>query len=164
VVWNYFLQRRKDFYLQTGNTLSFAQMCKELTLLKQLPDFAFLADCDSQALQQVLRDLCTAFANFLAGRANFPKRKSRRRTPNAFRIPQRVRIEGGNVSIPKVGLVEVLLHRAHHHCAHLRFVVCQFADVGVGSPFVRDRFQHLCVAAKAGVKRLRCTRGSDFVR
>src|SRR5260370_33416717 len=111
LVWNYFLQRRKDFYRQTGKTLSYARMCQELTLLKQHPDFAFLNDCDSQALQQVLKDLCTAYTHFFAGRARFPRRKSRRRTPNAFRIPQRVRIEGGSVCIPKVGLVELLLHR-----------------------------------------------------
>jgi putative transposase len=86
-------------------------MCQELTLLKQHPDFAFLNDCDSQALQQVLKDLCTAYTHFFAGRARFPRRKSRRRTPNAFRIPQRVRIEGGSVCIPKAGLVELLLHR-----------------------------------------------------
>src|SRR5437762_1621901 len=86
VVWNHFLQRRKDFYRETGTTLSFEQMCQELTILKQQPDFAVLNDCNAQVLQQVLRDLCAAYLNFFAGRAKFPKRKSKRRTPNAFRI------------------------------------------------------------------------------
>ena len=112
LVWNYFLERRKDYYQETGKTLSFAQMCQELTLLKQHPDFVFLKECDSQALQQVLRDLHTAFVNFFEKRAKYPKRKSRKRTAHSFRIPQRVRLEGDCVYIPKAGLVEIVLHRA----------------------------------------------------
>jgi putative transposase len=111
LVWNYFRERRQAYYQETGKTLSFEDMCKELTALKQHPDFTFLADCDSQALQQVLRDLCRAYVNFFEKRAKFPKRKSRKRTTNAFRIPQRVKIEGDQVSIPKVGLVGMVLHR-----------------------------------------------------
>ena len=76
LVWNHFLQRRKEHYHATGKRLSYNALCKELTLLKQQPDFAFLNDCDAQALQQVLKDLCTAYVNFFAGRAKFPHRKS----------------------------------------------------------------------------------------
>jgi putative transposase len=110
-LWNFFLQRRQAYYRETGKTLSYAAMCRELTLLKQQPDFAFLNECDSQALQQVLQDLCRAYVHFFEGRARFPKRKSKRHTPHAFRIPQRVHVQGDWVSIPKVGLVPVLQHR-----------------------------------------------------
>ena len=111
LVWNHFLQRRKEHYHFTGKRLSYTALCKELTRLKQQPDFAFLNDCDAQALQQVLKDLSTAYVNFFAGRAKFPHRKSKKRTPNAFRIPQRVRLEGEEVCLPKAGLVPALLHR-----------------------------------------------------
>src|SRR5258708_5297112 len=111
LVWNYFRARRQAHYKATKKSLAFQTMCQELTLLKQQPDFAFLNDCDSQALQQVLRDLCTAYTNFLEGRANVPRRKSRKRTPNSFRIPQRVHLQGECVSIPKAGLVPIVLHR-----------------------------------------------------
>lgn len=112
LVWNYFLARRQDTYRETGKTLSLAAMCRELTLLKRHPDFVFLCECDSQALQQVLRDLHAAYLHFFEKRARFPKRKSRKKTANAFRIPQRVKPpEGGLVSLPKVGAVRILLHR-----------------------------------------------------
>ena len=111
LVWNYFLQRRIDHFKATGQTLSFAAMCLELTTLKQQPGFEFLAECDSQALQQVLRDLNSAFINFFQKRARFPRRKSRKRTPHAFRIPQRVALQGCFVLIPKVGPVPIVLHR-----------------------------------------------------
>lgn len=111
LIWNYFRARRQDYYCETGKTLTFATMCKELTALKQQSEFAFLNECDSQALQQVLSDLCTAFTLFFEKRTRFPRCKSKRRTPHAFRIPQRVKIEGSSVSIPKIGLVPVVLHR-----------------------------------------------------
>jgi len=111
LVWNHFLQRRKDHYQETGKTLSVGEMSRELALLKQHPDFIFLNECDSQALQQVLRDLHTAFVNFFEKRAEFPRRKSKKRTRNSFRIPQRIRLEGDCVSIPKAGLVEIVRHR-----------------------------------------------------
>ena len=111
LIWNYFRERRQAHYKETGKTLSFEEMCKELTLLKQHPDFTFLAECDSQALQQVLRDLCRAYVNFFEKRAKFPKRKSKKRTSHSFRIPQRVRLDGDYVYIPKAGLVEIVLHR-----------------------------------------------------
>jgi putative transposase len=112
VVWNTFLQRLQDRYAATGKSLSYAAMCRELTVLKQQPEFVFLNACDSQALQQVLKDLCTAYVHFLEKRTHFPRRKSKRRTPNAFRLPQRVRVEGESIYIPKVGRVPVVLHRA----------------------------------------------------
>lgn len=111
LIWNHFRERRQQHYRETGKSLSYAAMCQELTALKQQPEFTFLNECDSQALQQVLRDLCTAYVNFFEKRARFPKRKSKKRTPHAFRIPQRVRVEGDQVYIPKAGKVSVVLHR-----------------------------------------------------
>src|SRR5690348_12953350 len=77
LVWNHFLERRQQHYRQTGQTLSYAALCRELTVLKQQPEFAFLNECDSQALQQGLKDLCTAYTRFFEKHARFPKRKSK---------------------------------------------------------------------------------------
>jgi putative transposase len=110
-VWNWALERKQAVYQATGQSLSYGELAAELVQLKQQPQTAFLRECDSQALQQTLRDLERAFLSFFAGRARFPKRKSRKRTPHAFRIPQRVRVEGPRVRIPKIGLVKLRLHR-----------------------------------------------------
>src|SRR5215472_10457960 len=78
LVWNHFRERRQAYYRETGKSLSYTAMCKQLTALKQQPAFAFLNDCDSQALQQVLKDLCSAYVNFFEGCARYPRRKSRK--------------------------------------------------------------------------------------
>jgi putative transposase len=111
-VWNWALARKQAVYQATGARLSALFLMAELVQLKRQPDTAFLKDCDSQALQQTLRDLDRAFKNFFEKRAGKPSRKSRKRTLHAFRIPQRVTIEGACVPIPKIGQVKARIHRA----------------------------------------------------
>ncbi len=107
--WNWALARRRQHYVETGKSLSFANLCLELTALKKL--LPWLKEADSQCLQQVLRDLDTAYTNFFQKRARFPKRKKKYKCPNAFRIPQRVGVKDGQLSLPKIGLVPMVLHR-----------------------------------------------------
>ena len=49
-----------------------------LTDLKSQEEFQFLKEVDSVALQQSLRDLDTAYSNFFAGNAGYPKFKSKK--------------------------------------------------------------------------------------
>lgn len=108
-VWNWALSRRCQHYDETGKSLSFASLCLELTVLKKI--LPWLGEADSQCLQQVLRDLDTAYTNFFQKRVGFPKRKKKFKCPNAFRIPQRVCVKEGQLSLPKMGLVSMILHR-----------------------------------------------------
>ena len=108
-VWNWALTRKQKHCQETGKPLPFTSLCAELTALKKL--LPWLKEADSQALQQVLRDLDSAYANFFQQRAGFPKRKKKLKTQNAFRIPQRVRVKEGQLSLPKIGLVPMVLHR-----------------------------------------------------
>src|SRR5438045_3416276 len=111
-VWNWALARKRAVYQASGQSLSYGELAGELTALKRQPGTSFLAECDSQALQQTLRDLDRAFTNFFEKRSRYPRPKTRKRTPHAFRIPQRVTVDGGGVRIPKIGLVKANLHRA----------------------------------------------------
>jgi putative transposase len=106
-VWNWALARRKAYYARHGESISAKQLSAELTALKEQPETAWLKDVDSQALQQVLRDLDRAFRNFFERRAGFPKFKSRKRCRPAFRIPQRVTIMDGKIYVPKIGWVRI---------------------------------------------------------
>ncbi len=108
-IWNYALERRHQHFQVTGRSLSFANLCLELTTLKR--ELPWLRDADSQCLQQVLRDLDSAYKNFFEKRAGFPKRKKKFKTPNAFRIPQRVCVEEACCRVPKIGLVPMIQHR-----------------------------------------------------
>ena len=116
-VWNWALNRKREHFQQTGRALSFAALCAELTILKQQPATAWLRDMDSQSLQQALRDLDSAYGHFFrrvrrgAKKKGFPKFKSRKTDMPRFRIPQRVVLIDSFVSVPKIGLVKLVLHR-----------------------------------------------------
>ncbi len=106
-VWNWALARRKAYFAEHETTIPTAVLSAELTALKQQSETAWLAEADSQALQQTLKDLDRAFRNFFEKRARFPRFKSRKRDTPRFRIPQRVKVIDGKVSVPKVGLIGI---------------------------------------------------------
>jgi putative transposase len=106
-VWNWALARWKEHHAATSKSIPIKQLSAELTALKARPETAWLSDCDSQALQQVLADLQRAFVNFFERRARYPRFKSRKRYKATFRIPQRVKVDGGKVYVPKVGWVRI---------------------------------------------------------
>ena len=110
-VWNWGLERKKTVYKETGKGICYKALAAELVELKKQPETAFLKECHSQVLQQTLMDLDKAFVSFFEKRSRFPKFKSRKRIVHAFRIPQNVMVVDGKVSIPKIGLVKVRLHR-----------------------------------------------------
>lgn len=106
-VWNWALDRRKAYHAEHGKTIPAAQLSAELTVLKQQPETAWLKEADSQALQQTLKDLDRAFKAFFEKRSRFPRFKSRKRDAARFRIPQRVKVDGEHVVVPKVGRVRI---------------------------------------------------------
>lgn len=106
-IWNWGLARKREHSKTTGKTLSYRALAAELTALKSKPQTTWLMEADSQALQQVLKDLDRAFVNFFERRARFPRFESRKRDQARFRIPQRVKIADGKVYCPKVGWVRI---------------------------------------------------------
>lgn len=106
-IWNWGLARKREHYKATGKTLTYNALAVELTALKTRPETEWLKEADSQALQQVLKDLDRAFVNFFEKRARFPRFRSRKRDKARFRIPQRVKLDGGKLYVPKAGWVKV---------------------------------------------------------
>ena len=110
-IWNWALSRKREVYKATGKGIGYNALAAELVKLKKT-DAPFLKECHSQVLQQALMDMDKAFKAFFEKRARFPKLKSRKRSPHAFRIPQNVSIVDGMVSVPKIGLVKARVHRS----------------------------------------------------
>jgi putative transposase len=110
-VWNWALARKTAVYKETGKGINYNALATELVALKKLPDTAFLKESHSQVLQQTLMDLDKAFGAFFEKRARFPRFKSRKRSPHAFRFPQNVSIDGNSISVPKIGRVKAIIHR-----------------------------------------------------
>lgn len=109
-VWNWALSRKREVYKTTGKDIGYNAIAAELVRLKK-NDAPFLKECHSQVLQQTLMDLAKTFKAFFEKRSRFPRFKSRKRSPHAFRIPQNVSVVDGKVSVPKIGMVMTRLHR-----------------------------------------------------
>lgn len=107
-VYNYFLNERIGHYEQTGKGLSYNQTANMLTQLKK--ELVWLKEPHSQVLQASLGDLDAAYANFFAGRSQFPKFKSKR-SRQSCRYPQYFKFDGNYTYLPKVGWVKTIFHR-----------------------------------------------------
>lgn len=97
-------------YVGTGEGLNGFTLNKELTSLKDDPDYIWLKQADSQVLQQKTKDLDRAYTNFFEGRAGYPAFK-KKHAKQSIRYPQRFKLDGQQVYLPKVGWVNLVLHR-----------------------------------------------------
>ena len=110
-VWNYFLNKRKDEYLNNKKTLNYYDCAADLTKLKTDDDYVWLKDVNSQMLQQTLRDLDTAYNRFFRKQSKFPTFKSKHNR-QSFRVPQHITVEDGKIYFPKFKEgVKVNVHR-----------------------------------------------------
>ena len=99
-VWNYFLNERKNAYLQNNKTLNYYDNARDLTQLKKKEEFAWLKEVNSQSVQASLRDLEVAYSKFFIKQCKFPRFKSRK-DKQSFRIPQFVEYSDKQLWIPK---------------------------------------------------------------
>ena len=65
-VYNYYLDKRKTAYFETGKTFGYIDCTKDLTLLKQSKGLEWLQEASAQVLQQSLQDLDNAYKRFFA--------------------------------------------------------------------------------------------------
>lgn len=80
LVWNKALDERQRRYTTEQKSTTYVQASANLTEWKKTDDLAFLREVSSVPLQQALRHQQTAFANFFAKRAKYPRFKSRKKS------------------------------------------------------------------------------------
>lgn len=107
-VYNMALTWRKNHYEEHDKGLSYNDTAYMLTAIK--PFLPWLKEADSQVLQQSLKDLDRAFVNFFEGRTEYPKFK-KRLLVQSIRYPQRFKVIGSCIKLPKVGNVRAVFHR-----------------------------------------------------
>lgn len=107
-VFNKALAMQKALYEAGGKKLGYAGLCKALTTWRNTDETAWLADAPVHPLQQALKDLERAYANFFAKRADFPRFK-KKGMGDSFRYPdpKQFKIDAGNsrVFLPKLGWI-----------------------------------------------------------
>jgi putative transposase len=70
--YNHMLRLRTDAWYQRQERVGYHETSAALTALKKTPEHAWLNEVSSVPVQQALRHLQTAFANFFAKRAKYP--------------------------------------------------------------------------------------------
>lgn len=98
--YNYFLDQRKNEYLDHKKSLNYNQQSAQLTQLKRQEETEWLKETNSQSLQYSLKCLDQAYQNFFKKRSGFPKFKSRR-SRNSFTVNQHVKNQGKMIHFPK---------------------------------------------------------------
>ncbi|MFF0095347.1 RNA-guided endonuclease InsQ/TnpB family protein [Streptomyces canus] len=80
LVYSKALEERTRAWYGEQRRISYVQSSASLTQWKKSEELAFLTEVSSVPLQQALRHLQTAFGNFFAQRAKYPRYKSRKKS------------------------------------------------------------------------------------
>ncbi|MEU8798910.1 transposase [Spirillospora sp. NPDC048819] len=101
LVWNKTLAERRRAWHTDRKRTSYKQTDAALTAWKKTPELAFLNEVSSVPLQQALRHQHAAFAHFFAGRARYPRFKTRTSRQSAHCTRSAFRMRDGELRMAK---------------------------------------------------------------
>ncbi|MFD4642190.1 RNA-guided endonuclease InsQ/TnpB family protein [Lentzea sp. NPDC058436] len=101
LVWNRTLAERTHRYRAESVRTSYRDTDAALTGWKRSEELGFLSEVSSVPLQQALRHQHTAFRNFFAGRARYPRFKSRTSRQSAHFTRSAFRVREGELTLAK---------------------------------------------------------------
>lgn len=115
-VYNRALDVKKTAYSETGKSIATNDLIKMIPAWKRDPETSWLAQADSMALQQSIRDLDRAYKNFFrrvreGGKPGFPKFKSRRHARQSYRTNGGKVLDRNHIALPKLGNVRAKVSR-----------------------------------------------------
>ena len=104
-VFNHYLAKRRDAYEKDGITFNYSACAKDLVSLKK--EYEWLKEVDSVALQSSVKNLDTAYINFLRKKLNILD--SNRRRHIVIRIQRNLRMEILNYSTIRSSFLRLVL-------------------------------------------------------
>ena len=112
-IYNWGLNKKIETHKESGKSIGYVPLAKELTLLKKQEGFEWLKECSNESLQQSLRNLETAFSKFFKKNAKYPKFKSKKCSRDSVKFIQSVHFDFINwtVKLPKIGKVDLCKNR-----------------------------------------------------
>jgi len=144
-VYNHFLHIRMDEWKFNHNSIHYNDTASMLKDLKKYPEYIWLKEVDSTALQQSLRDLQKAYDNFFAKRAGYPHFKSKHNHCLSYRsqcVNNNIHVIGDRIQLPKIGRVKTKFSRE---------VVGKISNATVTRTASGKYFVSLCVTYEADV-------------
>ena len=112
-IYNWGLNRKKTEWENNKQNLTYLQLAKELTILKQDSKHDFLNQSANVSLQQALRNLDNAYTRFFKAKKGFPKFKSKKNSVDSVKYIAAVHFDFDNwkVKVPKIGWVKLCKNR-----------------------------------------------------
>ena len=112
-IYNWGLDQKVKTYKETKKNVTYLQLAKELTNLKQQEETRWLGDCANECLQQSLRCLDNAYTQFFKAKKGFPKFKSKKHSKDVCKFINSVHFDFDKwrVKIPKVGWTKLCHNR-----------------------------------------------------
>jgi len=105
--YNWALNRQKENYENGGTFISHEDLRKELTILKQTEEYAWLFGVSNNVTKQAIKDACEAFKRFFKKQVKFPRFKSRKKSkPACYNDTEKLKVKDGIVRIEKVGWIQ----------------------------------------------------------
>jgi len=101
-VYNHMLKVRSDAWKERQERIGYAETSAMLTAMKKTPEYAWLNEVSSVPIQQALRHLQTAFANFFAKRADYPAYKNKRGKLSIEYTASAFRWDGKSLALAKM--------------------------------------------------------------
>lgn len=100
--YNHMLRLRTDAWYQRQERVGYHETSAALTALKKTPEHAWLNEVSSVPVQQALRHLQTAFANFFAKRAKYPNFRKKDGAQSAEYTASAFRWDGASLRLAKM--------------------------------------------------------------
>jgi putative transposase len=108
-VYNHFLIIKRDTYKNTGIGLNHNELSRQLTQLKNTPEYVWLKEIPATSLTQSLMDLDRSYSNFFKKLSGYPKLKNKYSKKSA-RF-QAVVYKPGTIKLPRLGVIKTTFHR-----------------------------------------------------
>lgn len=108
-IYNWGLDKKTKAWTNEHKSITYFELAKELTQLKQTEEYKWLKDVPNECLQQSLRCLDNAYTQFFKAKKGFPKFKSKRKSKDTSKYLAAVHFDfdNWNVKIPKCGWVKL---------------------------------------------------------
>ena len=108
-IYNWGLDKKTKAWTNEHKTITYFELAKELTQLKQTEEYKWLKDVPSECLQQSLRNLDNAYTQFFKAKKGFPKFKSKKHSKDCSKYLNAVKFDFENwkVRVPKCGWVKL---------------------------------------------------------
>ena len=112
LVYNTMLDRKISAYKDRGETISEAELMRQLTVLKS--ENEFLREVPSQSLQQAIRNLSSAYSNFFKKNGSGFPRFKKKGARDSFRLPIPCSIDYDNWSVKVAKIGTIRLFKGHN--------------------------------------------------